>query len=107
VKWGRGAKNGSASPKLTRNGTVYNLLSLWTDGGVQIQFLSMNQPPFDSHERRREFADRLESIHESIRFTDAQLESKWPSIKLHQLTEPSQLSQFLEAWDWYIGQLPN
>lgn len=107
VKWGRGAKYGSASPKLNRNGTVYNLLTMWTGGEVQIQFSSMNQPPFDSYERRREFADRLESIHESIRFTDAQLESKWPSIKLHQLTEPPQLPQFLEVWDWYIGQLPN
>lgn len=106
VKWGRGAKNGSASPKLIRNGTVYNMLSVWTDGGVQIQFSSMSQPPFDSHERRREFADHLESIHESIGFTDAQLEGQWPSIKLHQLTEPAHLSRFLEAWDWYIGQLP-
>jgi hypothetical protein len=107
LKWGTGPERGSCSPKLTRGGVTYNLMSLWTDGGIQIQFNSMRNPPFDSLEWRREFALRLATIDESIVFTDDQLLERWPTVRLHRLVEDEGVERFLEAWTWYLDQIPD
>lgn len=106
VAWGRGARNGSASPKLVRPGSPpYNMMSMWTDGGIQVQFSSMSHPPFDSLQKRRELADRLEALDGAITMSDQQLRSTWPSVRLHQIVEPERLRGFLKAWDWFIEQV--
>jgi hypothetical protein len=105
IFWGRGSRNGSATPKLIRDGLTYNLMSMWTDGGIQVQFSSMNLPPFDRLQTRREFANRLEALNEAVTMSDEQLLSTWPSVKLHQLTNPERLNQFLDAWDWYLDRI--
>lgn len=105
VKWGRGMRNGSASPKSIRDGIVYNMLTLWTDGSLQIQFGSMNEGPFSSHSMRREFAERLVHAHESFQFADDQLVSSWPVVRLRSLIDSAVLERFLAAWDWYLGVL--
>ncbi len=105
VKWGTGAERGSFSPKLVRGGITYNLMSIWNWAGeIQIQFGSMHQAPFDSYDRKREFADLLEKVPGSRRIPDDQLE-KWPTVKLGRVVEASGVDQFLEAWDWYLAQL--
>jgi hypothetical protein len=107
LKWGTGPERGSCSPKLTRGGATYNLMSLWTDGGIQIQFGSMRNPPFDSLEWRRQFADRLATVDEAIEFTDDQLLGRWPILRMHRLVEGRGVERFLEAWDWYLEQIPD
>jgi hypothetical protein len=107
LKWGTGPERGSCSPKLHRDGTVYNLMSIWTDGGIQIQFSSMGSRPFDALEQRRAFADRLAAIDPSIVFTDDQLLNRWPTVRLHQIVRGDGMDRFLEAWDWYLSQIPS
>ena len=104
LRWGTGPERGSCSPKLQRGGTVYNLMSIWTDGGIQIQFSSMRKPPFDTVEQRRALAERLAASDPSIIFTDDQL-NRWPAVRLHQLVRGDGVDRFLEAWDWYLSQI--
>jgi hypothetical protein len=106
VKWGTGSERGSFNPKLVRGGTAYNLMNVWNWAGeIQISFGSMGQPPFDTFDRRREFADRLEAVPGSRELPDDQLE-KWPSISIGHLVEAGGVDRFLEAWDWYLEQIP-
>lgn len=47
MRWGSGAERGSFSPKLHRNGTIYNLFTVWNWAGeIDIQFQAMKHPPF-------------------------------------------------------------
>jgi hypothetical protein len=105
VKWGTGSERGSFSPKLVRGGASYNLMNVWNWAGeIVISFGSMGQPPFDSLDRRREFADRLEAVPGSRELPDDVLE-KWPSIRIGHLVQAGGVDRFLEAWDWYLEQI--
>jgi hypothetical protein len=77
-------------------------MTIWTDGSLQIQFNSMNEPPFNELGFRRQFADRLELVSDGVQFRDAQL-TEWPPMRVHQMSEQDQLDRFLSAWDWYLG----
>lgn len=104
VKWGRGRKTGSFSPKLEANGGTHNMFTVYSDGSLPIQFESMRIAPFNSIERKRGLASRLEAIAEGIAFTDNDLD-RWPHLKLHMLSSESPRNGFFAAWDWYIGQI--
>jgi hypothetical protein len=107
VKWGSGAERGSFSPKLNRDGVTYNLMTVWNWAGeIAIQFESMREPPFNDFARRREFADRLGAVPGARSFSDDQLTGKWPSMRLGGLVEARGVEKFLEAWDWYLAQIP-
>lgn len=107
VKYGSGSERGSANPKLVRNGTVYNMMTIWNWAGeIAIQFGSMSQSPFNTLERRREFAVRLEAVPGSRKFSDDELLTKWPAIRIRRLVEAEGVDRFLEAWDWYLEQIP-
>jgi len=107
MKWGTGSERGSFSPKLVSGEVTYNLMSVWNWAGeIQIQFGSMHHPPFDSLDSRREFADLLQAVPGSRPFPDDQLDDKWPSISLGRIVEAGGVDRFLEAWDWYLEQLP-
>ncbi len=108
VKWGTGAERGSFSPKLNRNGRTYNMMTVWNWAGeIAIQFGSMREHPFDAFDQRRAFADRLEAVPGSRRFSDRLLTSSGPSLRLARLVEADGVDAFLEAWDWYLEQIPD
>jgi hypothetical protein len=62
ISWGKGKKNGSLSPKLDSEGTTHNMFTVWTDGGVQIQFSSMASPPFSDPGHRLVLLQRLNRL---------------------------------------------
>jgi hypothetical protein len=106
VKYGTGPERGSANPRLIRHGMTYNMMAVWNwRGEIAIKFGSMNQPPFDSLERRRQFADLLETIPGSREFTDDEL-VQWPELRISRLVESGGIENFLQAWDWYLDQIP-
>jgi hypothetical protein len=108
VRWGSGLERGSFSPKLTRNGVTHNMMTVWNWAGeISIQFESMREPPFSEFERRREFADRLERVPGSRAFPDDQLKGSWPTLRIGSLIEAGGMDQFLETWDWFLGQIPS
>jgi hypothetical protein len=85
---------------------TYNMMAVWNwRGEIAIKFGSMNQPPFDSLERRRQFADLLETIPGSREFTDDEL-VQWPELRISRLVESGGIENFLQAWDWYLDQIP-
>jgi hypothetical protein len=107
VKWGTGIERGSFSPKLHRNGATYNMMTVWNWAGeIAIQFGSMREPPFDAIDKRRELADRLGAVPGSREFSDHSLTSAWPSLRLAGLVEADSVGQFLNAWDWFLAQIP-
>lgn len=105
ISWGKGVRNGSASPKLNQEGQIYNLMTVWTDGGIQIQFSSMCHPPFNDFDKRKEFAHVLDGIEASFDMAQKLYLSEWPSIRLHQLVDPDRVQDFIDAWEWYLGEV--
>lgn len=106
LKWGTGGERGSFNPKLVRGGIVYNLMNVWNWAGeIQIPFGAMKQPPFNSFDRRREFADRLAAVPGSRKFPDELLD-RWPSMRIGNLVKAGGVDRFLEVWDWYLEQIP-
>lgn len=107
VNYGSGPERGSANPKLVRNGIAYNMMAIWNwKGEIAIKFSSMNQHPFESLERRRQFADRLEAVPGARKLSDDELLNRWPSLRISRLVEAGGIESFLEAWDWYLEQIP-
>ena len=104
VKWGRGRRSGSFSPKLILAGERHNMFTVWSEGGLPVQFQSMRNHPFDSMAMRRQLADRLEEVTDAITIPDDVLDT-WPNFRLHMLTDPTATEGFLKAWDWYIEQV--
>ena len=106
VKYGTGPERGSANPRLIVNGATYNLMAIWNWAGeIDIKFNSMHQPPFNTLERRRQFADRLEAVPGSRKLSDDEL-TKWPALRIGRLVEAGGIDHFLEAWEWYLEQIP-
>ncbi len=63
INGGTGSERGSFNPKLVRGETVYKLMIVWNWAGeIQIPFQVMREPPFNTLDRRREFADRLVTV---------------------------------------------
>jgi hypothetical protein len=106
LKWGTGAERGSCNPKLVQGDTVYNLMNIWSWAGeIQIPFGAMKQPPFNSLDLRRQFADRLEAVPGARTIPDDMLD-RWPMLRLGRIVEAGGVDRFLEAWDWYLEQIP-
>jgi hypothetical protein len=106
VNYGTGPERGSANPRLVTNGAAYNLMAIWNWAGeIDIKFSSMHQPPFNTLERRRQFADQLEAVPGSRKLSDDEL-NKWPALRIGRLVEAGGIDYFLEAWDWYLEQIP-
>lgn len=106
ISWGSGKRNGSWSPKLDRAGTTHNMFTMWTDGGIQVQFSSMHSPPFSDFARRLELLHRLNQI-AGVELKESSIDQQWPTIKLARLIDPASMRQFLEAWDWFIVTVMN
>lgn len=109
LKWGRGPERGSCSPRLVRAGTAYSLMTLWNFAGeIDIRFDLMKQPPFNIFENRRALADRLQEVHGSILLSDEKLRASKnpPQIRLKNLVEVEGVERFLDAWNWYLEQIP-
>lgn len=100
ISWGNGKKNGSYTPKLHLNETKHNMFTVWTDGGVAIQFLSM-KPPFDDVQMKLALLGQLNLI-PGVTMKESVLEA-WPTVKLARLIDPSSLEKFIKAWVWFIS----
>lgn len=101
IKWGRGVKNGSFTPKALVGGVTHNMFSLYTDGGIQLQFSSMREPPFSDFGRRRELADRLEAVSDMVSLPDDKL-NEWPFLRLAWFVEGDSVRSFIDVWKWFL-----
>ncbi len=100
---GTGANDGALYPMLRAGETEHYLFALRTrreHAYIQILFKDL-QRPFDTFEKRRELADKIEKA-TGQRLPDEAL-TKFPGIKLADLDE-AKVSKLLDVFDWYAGQ---
>lgn len=104
IWWGKGKKYGSFYPMLDYNGQTHWLISVWTNGVVQMQFQMMrSRPPFHDESKRLELMRRLNLIPGVTIAIDAI--KKYPSIPLLRLKDDAALKQFLETLEWVIQEI--
>lgn len=101
IWWGEGNITGSFFPMLDWGGQKHFSISVWTDGGIDVQFFRMkDRPPFDDLSLRREFRDRLNLV-QGISLPDSSVDRR-PKLQLNMLTGDDDLQQFIAALDWYV-----
>jgi hypothetical protein len=104
IDWGRGARIGSFMPKLDRDGRLHGMFSVGTNGEVQLSLGSMQRPPFDQLDKRRELVERLNDI-PGVELRVENLATGWPVMPLRPLGDGECLTRFLDVWDWYLEQV--
>ena len=91
-------------PRLPAAQCWHKAFVVYTYGRVEIQFEAMRrQPPFDSPELRREFAERLEPI--TGREITVEDIGRRPSFSLKSLIDSEKLKKFIEALDWFVEKV--
>lgn len=103
IQWGKGAKEGSAGPKLDIDGAVCNTFVLYTGGGLAVQFVSIGLPPFSGKPQRDELRQRLNTAAQ-LQFDEQSMEG-WPTVRISRLSQPQSLEAFLNVWDWYLKKV--
>ncbi|MFN8497526.1 MAG: hypothetical protein U0641_06695 [Anaerolineae bacterium] len=103
IFWGKGPQMGSFFVQHGPPEDAYYTFAVWTYATVEIQFQYINKPPFDDLAWRGQLLDRLNKI-PGITLTTDQL-TKRPGIKFAVLKNPTALQQFLDVWDWYLGEI--
>jgi hypothetical protein len=100
--WGRGKVHGSFIPVFDTNDRSYYPICAYSHGRVEIQFLHMNQPPFDDLDHRRELLRRLNDL-PNVSLPDDAITRRRPSIPLSQLgTDPDLARGFEQVIDWFF-----
>ena len=104
ISWGKGTQYGTFTPVLEYKGTAHRLISVWTNGYVQLQFGYMqSRSPFDDEAKRVELLRRLNAI-DGITIEDDAI-TKYPSIALSILKNETAMKQFLETLDWVVQEI--
>jgi hypothetical protein len=101
--WGSGSNEGAFYAHFDQDDIIHYTFAVrtgWKSAYIQLQFAQLVKP-FDSLERRRELANRIQSA-TGVRLSDENLK-KYPSIKLAAFDE-RKLQAFLAVFDWYIEQ---
>ena len=101
IWWGKGSKDGSFYPMLDYKGEQHWVVSLWTNGKVEIPFQWMKErKPFQDDAMRLELRDRLNKIPGVAIATDAI--TRRPTMPLAAFIDPAALQGLLAVLDWYI-----
>lgn len=105
IWWGQGKKYGGFIPGIDHKGTWHQLIEVWTNGYVELQFQYMKtkSPPFDKREIRLEFLRRCNEIR-GVNIPEEAVEKR-PSIPLSVLTNQEALEQFLLVLEWAVGEI--
>jgi len=101
--WGTGSRNGSFIPVLDHKGNAYSILSMWTEGRIEVLFqYFVNWVPFDSKEKRLELAGRLNAV-PGVEIPENATERR-PSISLDGLSASSGTQDLLRVFNWVVEQ---
>ena len=104
IWWGRGRKDGSFFPMLDYRGEKHFSFSVWTSGGVEMQFQHMvSRPPFSDPSHRLAIVHRLNQI-DGVTIPEEAIHRR-PSMSLSVLSDPAALKQFLDTFDWFLEQV--
>lgn len=103
--WGEGKLHAACVPTLYQNGIKHQLFAIRAQSGtVQIYFKwYAKKPPFDNEAKRLELLQQLNLI-PGVQIPSNAI-NRQPSIALSSLADSSALTQFLQAYDWFIEQV--
>lgn len=103
IWWGKGAITGSFFPGFVCRGKWNGLVSLWTNGRVELQLLYLGtRPPFDREEKRSELLGRLSGVSGLI--LPSRPFERLPTLKLSALQDEASLKALLTALDWVVQE---
>ena len=102
--WGTGKKHGSFTPGLIAGDTWHQVMGVWTQGAVELQFDYMRtQAPFHDEALRQELVDRFAQIRGFEMPEDAV--RRRPSFDLELLVTPEASNRFFEVLDWFVAEV--
>jgi hypothetical protein len=106
IWWGEGKRFGSFIPGLTHKDIWYQVISVWTSGGVEVRFQHMKtNPPFDDRAKRLELLRRINQIPGiSLTWQEDVIERR-PGISLSVFKDEVVLTQFLETLNWVVQEV--
>lgn len=103
--WGTG-KVGSYGPYLASRGRKLVCVYFYADGTCSVAFTYIQAVPgFESEERRRELAEKLNQIEGFTLPTDRL--TGWSRFPMTALVPPEALTRFLAVLDWYFTTVRN
>jgi hypothetical protein len=102
--WGEGSRFGSFNPGFNHNGNWHQIIGLWTNGGIELQFQYLkNKPPFDKVEKRKELLAKFNQV------LDAQIAEKninlRPSVSFGDIKNEEMLNRFFGVLEWFIEEV--
>lgn len=100
MDYGRGKDVGSISPKYLSGPVAHNLFTLWTDGGLAIQFGSM-KPPFGEADRKIDLIERINDV-PGFDLTE-EVVTKWPLRRLSLLSDSGAFERFTAVFEWMFS----
>lgn len=102
--WGEGKAYGSFIPGFNHQNHWHQIIGVWTNGYVELQFQYMRgKPVFDNDKKRRELIRRLNQV-PGISVDEEKLNQR-PSIPLSQFTDPNVLNQFFQVLLWFKEEI--
>ena len=105
ILWGQGKKYGGFIPGIDHKGNWHQLIEVWTNGYVELQFQYMKSksPPFDKRESRLEFLRRCNEIR-GVNIPEEAIEKR-PNIPLSVFVNDETLEQFISVLEWAVGEI--
>ena len=104
IWWGKGSQYGGFIPGIDHNGTWHQLIEVWTNGDVEIQFQHMKKsPPFDQVGSREELRRQLNKL-PSMSLEEDAIDGR-PRVKLSVFAQEDVLGQFLSTLEWAVGEI--
>ena len=105
IWWGHGKIYGGFIPGIEHKGKWHQLIEVWTNGYVELQFQYMKtkSPPFKKREKRLEFLHRCNAI-EGINLPEEAIDKR-PNLPLSIFINGKALGQFLSVLEWAVGEI--
>ncbi len=102
--YGAGMKTGSCYPEFADRGRKIWLFAMRTSGEIEVPFQDLRRwTPFEADEKRRELAERLNSI-PGVEISEDRI-SKRPSFAIVALADAEALGHFLQTMEWVLAEI--
>lgn len=103
VWWGKGTRDGSFYPMFDFKGEPHWVVSVWTNGRVEIPFQWMvAKRPFGDEPRRLDLLDRLNALGLGV---PADAIARRPTVPLAAFIDRNTLDKFLALLNWYLDEI--
>jgi hypothetical protein len=104
IAWGSGRTLGSFTPGLMGGETWHQVVSVWTNGVVELQFDYMrSKAPFHDMALRQELVDQFSRVPGFEMPEDAV--RRRPSFELGLLATPEASDRFFETLNWFVSEV--